>query len=49
MIVTGHHDSSDDTQTYSIVAKVKGEFLSLFLMIKRMSMDSSGELDYTVS
>lgn len=39
----------DDTQTYPIISKGKGEVLSLFLMIERTSMDSSVELDYTVS
>lgn len=45
---SGHHDSLDDTKTYRIIAKNKGEVLSLFLMIERTSTDSSGELDYTV-
>lgn len=48
-VLTGHHDSLDDTQTYPIISKGKGEVLSLFLMIERTSVDSSGELDYTVS
>ena len=45
---SGHHDSLDDTKTYRIIAKNKGEVLSLFLMIERTSTDSSGEHDYTV-
>lgn len=48
-VLTGCHDSLDDTQTYPIISKDKGAVLSLFLMIERTSMDSSGELDYTVS
>ena len=43
-----HHDSLDDTKTYRIITKDKGEVLFLFLMIERTSTDSSGELDYTV-
>ena len=43
-VVTGHHNSLDDTQTYPIISKGKGEVpaevLSLFLMIERTSVDS---------
>ena len=48
-VLTGCHDSLDDTQTYPIISKDKEAVLSLYLMIERTSMDSSGELDYTVS